>query len=483
MLPKRDKVRLVKRPETRMRLRPAPLTLLLWAGVVLIMGGCIVVDNNDPQNPSLKAAFNSSPASPAVGQAVQFTDTSTGSPTSWQWNFNDGTTSTGQNPSHSFSASGSYAVTLTVGNGSGSNSVTQVINVMPSSTLSASFSLSPVSPAVGQAVQFTDTSTGSPTSWQWNFGDGTSSTARNPSHSYTTVGTKTVTLNVNNGLDSSSVNRTIAVVTSTAIIVNHTSIKLNSIPETYINQAKQTLHIAYGTTSNGSQIVFGMTELISWVGGGIKYNYNFGGTDGALDFRAYIGNFGDLGIASDLNQDINFNQSYTSWEVATRAYLATNPGVNVIMWAWCYGVNTIEANINTYLSLMEGLESDFPNIKFVYMTGRTMATGAYGTEDAVRNAQIRAYCIAHDKILYDYYDIECYDPDGTYYGDKLVDESCAYDSNADGVRDSNWAINWQNAHPGEWFNQEAPHTQPLSGNLKTYAAWWLWARLAGWDGR
>lgn len=268
-----------------------------------------------------------------------------------------------------------------------------------------------------------------------------------------------------------------------AIIVNHTSINLSQIPDTYINQAKQTLHIAYGTASHGSQIIFGMTNLISWSGGGIEYNFNNGGSGGALDFRAWIGNFANLNIASDLNQDANFRQDYRAWERATRVYLATNPGVNVIMWAWCYGVNTSEANINLYLSLMEGLERDFPNIKFVYMTGRTMAAGAYVTEDAVRNAQIRAYCIAHNKILYDFYDIECYDPDGNYYGDKLVNENCDYDSNGDGVRDANWAINWQNAHPGQWYQCEAPHTQPLNANMKAYAAWWLWARLAGWDGR
>ena len=140
-----------------------------------------------------------------------------------------------------------------------------------------------------------------------------------------------------------------------------------------------------------------MEALIDWEKGGTQYDYNNGGTGGALDFRVWLGDFGDLGIAADLNQTASFNTSYTAWNTATRAYLATDPGVNVIMWAWCYGVNTIEENIDLYLSQMEALEADFPHIKFVYMTGRTMSTDADETSDAVRNAQIRDYCIANNK--------------------------------------------------------------------------------------
>lgn len=60
---------------------------------------------------------------------VQFTDTSTGSPTAWSWAFGDSTTSTDRNPSHAYTSSGDYTVTLTVTNGSGSDSVTKSITV------------------------------------------------------------------------------------------------------------------------------------------------------------------------------------------------------------------------------------------------------------------------------------------------------------------------------------------------------------------
>ncbi len=260
-----------------------------------------------------------------------------------------------------------------------------------------------------------------------------------------------------------------------AIIVNHNSIRLSSIPNTWIEQAKQRLHIAYGHTSHGSQLTTGMTGLVAWQGD--FYAWNFGGTGGALDLRDYGGNFGGLGIANDLG-----NPNRTAWEQATRTYLAQNSNINVIIWSWCGQVDGTQADIQLYLDLMSGLERDFPTVKFVYMTGHTDGAPLSGNVPT-RNKQIRDYCLANKKILYDFADIESYDPDGTYFGDKLVNDACDYDSNGDGTRDRNWAIDWQNAHPGEWYDCAAAHTQPLNANIKAYAAWWLWARLAGWDGR
>jgi PKD repeat protein len=68
----------------------------------------------------------------------------------------------------------------------------------------ADFSMTPPgNPVVGQAVQFTDKSEGAPTSWLWNFGDGTISTQQSPIHSYALLGNYTVTLTATNGQGSS----------------------------------------------------------------------------------------------------------------------------------------------------------------------------------------------------------------------------------------------------------------------------------------
>jgi hypothetical protein len=68
----------------------------------------------------------------------------------------------------------------------------------------ASFSFTPAHPRPGDEVRFSDESTGEPTSWQWDFGDGQTSQQQNPSHTYTTSGSKTVTLVVSNASGSDS---------------------------------------------------------------------------------------------------------------------------------------------------------------------------------------------------------------------------------------------------------------------------------------
>ena len=255
--------------------------------------------------------------------------------------------------------------------------------------------------------------------------------------------------------------------TTGAFIIGHLTRDIDAIPSAAIDSARSRLHIAYGHTSHGSQLVTGMAGLVDFKGD--LYRFNNGGTGGALDLRDT-----PFSGADDLG-----NPDRTAWAAATRAYLDAHTDVNVVIWSWCGQVGSAtEEDINNYLGLMSGLETDYPDVKFVYMTGHLNGSGLAGTLH-LRNEQIRAYCRANEKILYDFADIETYDPDGTYFGDKYPNDNCDYD---DGVVSGNWATEWQNAHPGEWYNCSAAHSQPLNGNLKAYAAWWLWARLAGWQG-
>jgi len=255
------------------------------------------------------------------------------------------------------------------------------------------------------------------------------------------------------------------------IIINHQCTDLGDVPQEWITRAKTDLHIAYGHTSHGSQITSGMDGLVNFMNGkGYEedlFAWIPGGTGGALDLRDT-----PFSGASDLG-----NPNRKAWATATRNYLNAHPDVNVVIWSWCGQVSSATvAQIQTYLNLMNGLERDFPDVKFVYMTGHTDGSGLTGNLH-LRNQQIREYCEANKKALYDFEDIESYDPDGKYFGDKNVKDSCAYSG-------GNWAKAWQSSHMEgvDWYDCASAHSEPLNANLKAYAAWWLWARLAGWGG-
>ncbi len=156
------------------------------------------------------AEFAGSPTSGTEPLNVDFTDQSLGSPTSWSWTFGDGGTSTAQNPSHTYTSAGNYTVSLTATNVAGSDTETKnnYITVNPCNAPVAAFVGSPTSGYAPLAVSFTDQSTNSPTSWSWTFGDGGTSSAQNPSHTYTSVGTYTVTLTATNSCGSDAATRT-----------------------------------------------------------------------------------------------------------------------------------------------------------------------------------------------------------------------------------------------------------------------------------
>jgi PKD repeat protein len=81
------------------------------------------------------ASFTISTPNPAANSVVQFTDSSTGAPTSWAWDFGDGGASTQQNPAHVYASPGSFNVRLTATNASGSASATLAITVTPATVL------------------------------------------------------------------------------------------------------------------------------------------------------------------------------------------------------------------------------------------------------------------------------------------------------------------------------------------------------------
>ncbi len=164
----------------------------------------IVVD------PALVAAFSGAPVTGNVPALVTFTDQSTGNPASWLWDFGDGNTSTEQNPSHTYTTAGDYTVQLTVTNACGTvtESKANYIHFDPCIAPTASFTGSPTAGGTPLTVTFADQSTGNPTSWLWDFGDGNTSTEQNPTHTYAAAGDYTVKLTATNDCNSNVATQT-----------------------------------------------------------------------------------------------------------------------------------------------------------------------------------------------------------------------------------------------------------------------------------
>jgi PKD repeat protein len=147
--------------------------------------------------PLYVAAFAGDPTSGQRPLEVNFTDHSTGGPTSWSWDFGDGDTSTEQNPTHIYDALGTYDVTLTIDGPGGTRSLTKTdyITVLELPPV-AGFSGAPRQGPAPLEVTFTSESTGTIDTYAWDFGDGQSSNVADPVHTYQNKGNYTVTLSV-----------------------------------------------------------------------------------------------------------------------------------------------------------------------------------------------------------------------------------------------------------------------------------------------
>ena len=240
------------------------------------------------------------------------------------------------------------------------------------------------------------------------------------------------------------------IVPTNSIIADHDAVSaFDYIPACWINRAKEMFSMTYHHTSHGSQIPSGMDYLITYVNPSL-YSYNSFLTD---NYDTDLGN-GD-------------------WPTITIYDFDHDSSLNSAMWSWCGQVGdypTYSAMISHYFAPAESLVNEY-NVDFVYMTGHLdeLGTGPTGSV-YIANNLIRQHVEDIDGILFDFADIESYDPAGNYY---------PYGTDA-----CDWCYDWCSAHSEDCENMEfsCAHSHPLNCVRKAKAFWWMMARMAGWDG-
>ena len=244
------------------------------------------------------------------------------------------------------------------------------------------------------------------------------------------------------------------------LIIDHTCVDLNLVPLQYIDDAQDNVKIHYAHTSHGGQVTEGLARIEA-------SNATFDVSRASLSLPTdagalciYDGNAPHTYITPDL-----YWQGASATAI-TQNTIDNNPTLTVSLWSWCTQVDSYDAaGIQEYLDTMTALEVANPGITFVYMTGNAQATGSSGYNRWVNNEQIRQYCLANDKILFDFADLDAWS--------NGAQNTYAYDPGDGSVQ-----VPTEHA---DFIGNEAAHTTYTSCEQKGKAFWWLVASLAGWN--
>jgi len=250
----------------------------------------------DAQGPN--PDFSATPTAGCGPLRVQLTDQSSGNPIFWSWDFGNGQTSNQQNPTVTYGSPGTYTVTLIVRNKDGSNAIRKdsYITVYPSPNVAFTSNLQVAcAPATIQFTDKSDPRQGNLVSWNWNFGDGTTSNQPNPAHSYSQPGYFNIVLTVANSGGCSN----------TATLVRYIRVVDGIQP-----------NFNYDQVSPGCTAPFNVNFINQTAGpGNLTYAWNFGtgaspaGSNLANPTNITFPNSGDYTVNLQINSSLGCSQT------------------------------------------------------------------------------------------------------------------------------------------------------------------------------
>ncbi len=189
------------------------------------------------------------------GLSVTYWDKTEGDPTSWLWQASTGEESTEQNPTFSFPEAGSYDMTLVATNAAGSSApVTQSIVVYEDADARFEWD------ADFLTVRFENRSRGGPTDYLWDFGDGSTSTEAEPTHTYAKGGAYEVTLTASNPVSESTETRRVRV--EAEPLDADFDCELDGTTVT-CDASETTGAVSYSWSADGAQTITGENEVVA----------------------------------------------------------------------------------------------------------------------------------------------------------------------------------------------------------------------------
>lgn len=253
---------------------------------------------------------------------------------------------------------------------------------------------------------------------------------------------------------------------SSPLIIDHVCTNLTQIPDQWIDAVQANFRMHYVHTSHGEQLTVGLQRIESK---NAKYSVAIGNQTLPNESEAFC-------IYDNKDGDPSSYWSSNEWENGmnrTRQTLRAHPSIKISMFVWCIDLYYESAGyVQAYLDSMTRLENEFPGVHFIYSTCHAQYDwdpqyNINGYNRYLRNQQIRNYCTQHNKILYDFEDLD------SWWFNPATQK---WEQNTAVVQ--NHVIPMQHSH---YEGDQAGHTTYESCEQKGKATWWMLAKIAGWN--